>query len=193
MTDLYCDGTSVGIRSKGSFQTAPCALFDRVGSSFTVLGENAMSPHTKQVQAIKATEVPASDIQLGLVIFPGDVILQRAFFQFCKYVRLRLPSHSTGVVPINSHRRWRAWTESKYAVLQGKLSDFGICVPVSPAASGQRSTGFKIALPPATGEVFTSWTLAVWEVCGRDRSALRRHFSRGQVKRFFSDNELRAV
>lgn len=153
----------------------------------------AFRPHARRAQAIEATKVPASDVQLGLLIFPGDVILQRAFFQFCKYVRSRLPSYSSGVVPISSHRRWRAWTRGNYTVLQDKLSDFDICVPVSQAVSGVRSTGFKIALPPATNETFASWTSAVWKVCGCDRSLLREHFSPDQVKRFFSDKDLRAI
>ena len=142
--------------------------------------------YAAQVRTIEEAGVPASDVQQGLVLFPGDVTLQRAFFAFCRYVRPRLVLYyPDGVMPINAHRQWQAWTERRYKEFQVCLQDTGLCAPAQVPIPLVRSTQFTVNLPRATGETFTSWEAAVWAVCGRDRTVLHRYFSPDQVKRYF--------
>jgi hypothetical protein len=142
-------------------------------------------PYEKVGAAIDDAGVSASDVVLGLELFPKDVRLQRAFFEFCRFVRPRLSRYyKSGVMPISSHLRWRSFSERQYRVLRDQLADAGLCTPVYSASVG-RSTLYQVTLPVAKGEEFASWEVGVWEVGGRDRENLRRHFSSDQVKRIF--------
>jgi len=150
-------------------------------------------PYEKVGDAIDAAGAPASDIKLGLELFPKNVRLQRAFFEFCRFVRPRLARYYTsGVMPISSHLRWRSFSKRQYGVLQARLADAGLCTPMYSASVG-RSTLYQVALPPAKGEEFSSWEVGVWEVSGRNRETLRRHFSRHQMDRIFSRIQLEMV
>jgi|TARA_B100001971_G_scaffold214870_1_gene255061 hypothetical protein len=138
-----------------------------------------------RVKAIEVPTVAVADALTGLKLFGRDTSLLRAWFKFCEYVRPRFEDYAGGVMPLHSHHKWQTWSRRKYKELQWRLERADICVPVQTALYMVQSTRYRIKLRPTGGETFSTWSEAVWEACGRDRTALGQHFTDKQIREHF--------